>query len=209
MDRKAKTLLAVGAFAIFMAAAGILYNKLSENYRAEPLMSTPVAEPPQETGGAVSGTSPDAAGSEEEIRLEAPDFTAVDGDGNEIRLSDFRGRPVVLNFWASWCTQCRKELPVLDKLYREYSEDELVILAVDLVDGSRETVEKGKKYAEENGFAFMVIYDTRQEAAYAYGVRFIPCTLFIDSDGYIRAGYEGVLGEEGMRIGIDIILGAK
>ncbi|NLW03125.1 MAG: TlpA family protein disulfide reductase [Clostridiaceae bacterium] len=204
MTKNMKTLIAIAAFVIFMIAAGIIYNSFSERYQAKSPLPAPTAEASQTPDSDdMDNSSPEPG---EEKRLEAPDFSAVDGDGNEVRLQDFRGTPVVLNFWASWCSQCRKELPALDRLFREYSEDGLVVLVVDLVDGARETMDSGKKYVEENGFAFKVLYDTRQEAAYTYGVRFIPSTLFIDKDGYILAGYEGPLGEEGLRIGIDLLL---
>jgi len=209
MTRTWKTIAAIAAFVVFMAAAGIAYNILLEKREAESPPVTPIqekAEPPDRNDPENTGSGQHPR---EVKRLEAPNFTAVDGAGNEVSLHDFKGTPVVLSFWASWCSSCRKEIPVLDKLSREYGEDELVIIAVDLVDGARETLDTGKKYVEDNGFAFRVLYDTRQEAAYAYGIRFIPSTLFIDSDGYIVGGYEGPLGEEGLRIGMDFLLGLE
>lgn len=206
MNKNTKTIIAIAAFVIFMIVAAVIYNSLSERYQAKNPLAPSIEETAQvrdREGG--NDASPDTEPGEE-TRIAAPDFTAVDGDGNEVRLHDFKGTPVVLNFWASWCSQCRKELPVLDRLSNEYGEDELIILTVDLADGSRETVEKGRSYVEENGYTFRVLYDTKQEAAYFYGIRYIPSTLFIDRDGYVAAGYEGPLGEEGLRIGISLIV---
>lgn len=204
MTKTTKTLLAIAVFAVFLAGAVILYNNLSERYPAEIPLGTPepgTQEPPVQ--GVSESPEP---GTTEKARLEAPDFTAVDDEGNEVRLSDFRGTPVVLNFWASWCGPCRSEMPAFNKVSQEYSEDELVFLMVDLVDGQRETVETGRAYIEENGFTFRVLYDTTQDAAYTYGIRSIPSTLFIDKDGYIVAGVEGALREEILRRGIALIL---
>lgn len=205
MTKNTKTLLALIAFIIFLAAAGIIYSKLAERHPAENPFSTlgqqtQQAQDPEDE----SDTSPNPDGEEE--KLMAPDFTAVDGDGNEIRLSDYRGVPVVLNFWASWCGPCRSEMPTFNKVSREYTGDQLVFLMVDLVDGQRETLETGKQYIDENGFTFRVLYDTKQEGAYSYGIRSIPSTLFIDKDGYVLAGYEGAMSEEILRLGIDLII---
>ncbi len=206
MKYSTKTIIALAAFVILMITAGIIYNSLSERYEVKNPLNTPVQEAPrkvdQEDG---SNTGPDSAPAEEP-KVEAPDFTALDGDGNEVRLHDYKGTPVVLNFWASWCGQCQSEIPIFDKVSQEYPEDELVFLMVDLVDGFRETMEKGKKYVEDKGFTFKVLYDTKQEAAYSYGVRYIPSTLFIDKDGYVLAGFEGPMGEEVLRLGIDLIV---
>jgi len=206
MTKTTKTLLAIVIFAVFLASAVFLYNSLSERYPAQNPLLTPEQEslePPAQGNTESPDTDPATT---EEARLEAPDFSAIDDDGNEVRLSDFRGTPVVLNFWASWCGPCRSEMPTFNKVSREYTEDELVFLMVDLVDGQRETVEKGRAYIEENGFTFKVLYDITQEAAYTYGIRAIPSTLFIDKDGYILAGVEGAIQEESLRRGIDLIL---
>lgn len=206
MTKTTKTLLAIVIFAVFLTGAVFLYNSLSERYPAKnpPLIpEQEKLESPAQGNTERPGANP---GTTEEARLEAPDFSAIDGEGNEVRLSDFRGTPVVLNFWASWCGPCRSEMPTFNKVSQEYTEDELVFLMVDLVDGQRETVEKGRAYIEENGFTFKVLYDTMQEAAYAYGIRAIPSTLFIDKNGYILAGVEGAIREETLRLGIDLIL---
>lgn len=127
-------------------------------------------------------------------KMLAPDFTVIDKDGNKQKLSDFKGKPIVLNFWASWCPPCKSEMPHFNKIYNE-EKDEVVFMMVDLVNGQRETVESGKKYIEDNDYSFPVYFDTTQEAGDTYGISSIPSTLFIDKDGYVVVAYQGAMIE--------------
>jgi thiol-disulfide isomerase/thioredoxin len=134
----------------------------------------------------------------------APDFTALDADGREVKLSDLFGEPVVLNFWASWCPPCKSEMPEFDLVYQELSGDvRFVMLA--LTDGQRETVDTASKYVSDQGFSFPVYFDTKQEGAYAYGIQSIPTTFFIDKDGYIATRTIGAINEQALREGIGLI----
>ena len=92
------------------------------------------------------------------------DFTAVDLEGNEVSLSDYIGKPIVLNFWASWCPPCKSEMPDFDAVAKEL-DGEVVFLMVDMVDGMQETKDKGAQFIKEQGFSFPVLYDVNQEAA--------------------------------------------
>lgn len=198
MKKNFKILITIAGFAVFLVLVWFVYNDLSEKYQAKsPLSQTPTAE---------SSGSPSAS---EKPKIQAPDFTAIDADGNKVKLSDYKGTPVILNFWASWCPPCKAEMPDFNKVSAEYTNDQLVFLMVDLVDGSRETVETGKKFIEDNKFTFKVLYDTTQEAAGTYGIRSIPSTLFIDKDGYVQAGQEGAMDEETLRNNIGLIYSAK
>lgn len=209
MNKKIKTVLYIILFAAFMVVAGLAYNYLSNRYSPEnPLgIATPEQSPSQTVNEqeAQGGNTTSPGEEDNSDRILAPDFAAMDGEGNPVKLSDYLGTPVVLNFWASWCSPCKSEMPHFNKVSEEYEKDELVFLMVDLVDGQRETLEKGKAYIEENGFTFTVLYDTQQEGAINYGIRSIPSTLFIDKDGYIQAGAEGAIDEEILRRGIELI----
>lgn len=134
----------------------------------------------------------------------APDFSVVDVQGNTVKLSDLAGKPVVLNFWASWCPPCKGEMPEFDMVYQELG-DEVQFMMVDLTDGQRETVETAAKYVEDQGYAFPIFFDTQYEAAYQYNVQSIPKTYFIDKDGYLVAGAQGAIDEEALRRGIEMI----
>ena len=127
-----------------------------------------------------------------------------DREGNPVKLSDLFGKPIVLNFWASWCPPCKKEMPEFEQAYKQMGED-ITFIMVDLVDGRDETKAKGAQYIEEKGFSFPVYFDVEQEAAYAYGISSIPTTLFIDKDGFIVTGAYGMLDSERLQEGISRI----
>ena len=144
-----------------------------------------------------------AAATAEPERVKAPDFTVQDMDGKEVKLSDFIGRPVVINFWASWCPPCKVEMPEFEQVYQELG-GEVAFLMIDLVDGQRETKEKGAEYVQGQGFTFPVYFDFG-EAATAYGVRSIPTTYFIDARGYLIAGAQTAIDAQTLHKGIALI----
>ena len=226
MNNKIKVFIYIAGFALLILIAVFGYNNLTERYKApnspglptSANSKTPAAgsQSPnpsmygagQETKDPQEGDSPrEEQGSQEEERVKAFDFTAEDYNGNEVKLSDYIGTPIVLNFWASWCPPCREEMPHFNKVSEEYSDDELIFLMVDLVDGQGETVESGKQHVEESGYTFTVLFDTKQEAAITYGLSSIPLTVFIDKDGYIEGVARGAINEETLRYGITLILG--
>ncbi|MEG1632623.1 MAG: TlpA disulfide reductase family protein [Oscillospiraceae bacterium] len=186
MNNKTKTILGVIAFALLLVAAVFFYNGLSKSV-------TPIN---------ISGQS---SAKPDEEKTMAPDFTVVDKDGNEVKLSELIGKPMVLNFWASWCSPCKSEMPDFDAVCAELAGD-VTFVMVDMV-GGRETLESGKKHIEDNAFTFPVYYDTKQDAAAVYGVTSLPTTYFIDSDGYLVTGARGAISEKTLRDGIAMITG--
>ena len=142
---------------------------------------------------------------EESTRKAAPDFTAYDLDGNAHKLSDFRGKPVILNFWASWCGPCKMEMPDFDEKHQAYG-DQIHFLMVNLTDGSQETVETASTFIAEQGYSFPVYFDTDRSGAMAYGVNAVPVTYFIDAEGNFVAWQQGVLTAEMLQTGIDMLL---
>jgi thiol-disulfide isomerase/thioredoxin len=190
MGSRKKTLAWVFAFAAFIGLAVLAYDFLSARAGSPEVLAEP-------------GKAPAADGGKEKIA--APDITVVNAAGDGVKLSDMAGKPVVLNFWASWCPPCKSEMPIFDKAYAEYG-DEVTFMMVDLVDGARETVETGAAYVAEQGYTFPVYFDTSGAAAAAYGVSALPSTLFIDKDGNIVTGARGAINEDTLRMGIDFIL---
>ena len=114
---------------------------------------------------------------------QAPDFSLNNLNGEEISLKDFRGHPVMLNFWATWCYPCRFEMPFIQEIYEDpdWKDTGLVIVAVNMGE-SRDDVEG---FMSDNDLSFEVLLDSAYNIAQAYNIRSIPTTLFIDKDGII------------------------
>jgi peroxiredoxin len=113
----------------------------------------------------------------------APDFALLALDSTTVRLSAFRGRPVVINFWATWCPPCIHEMPELAERFRRHAGDSLVVLAVN-ADAEKES--KVRQFTTDMNLPFPVLLDPRLKAATAYGVIQLPVTVFVDSAGVIR-----------------------
>jgi len=114
----------------------------------------------------------------------APDFQLPTLDGQAVSLGDFRGKPVLLNFWATWCGPCRFEMPFIQEIFekKEWSDTGLVILAIDIGENPSEV----KEFMENYDLSFPVLLDTNQDVALEYNIRAIPTTFFIDKDGIIQ-----------------------
>ncbi len=112
----------------------------------------------------------------------APDFQLPNLKGQVISLSGLRGKPVLLNFWASWCGPCVFEMPFLQEIHEEWSDKGLVLLAVDIGESSSQVEE----FIQSQGLTLPVLLDTKEEVARKYNIRGIPTTFFIDKDGIIQ-----------------------
>jgi len=123
---------------------------------------------------------------------QAPDFILQTEDGAYISLDDLKGRPVMLNFWATWCPPCRQEMPDIIKAYE--TDDELVVLAVNV----REEIGAVKPFAEDFQISMPVVMDTDAKLSELYGVRGMPTSVFIDREGAIVAKWPGLLSEDAL-----------
>ena len=191
-----KLLIWVLAFAVVIVGASVLYDRLSGEVEAGGIATAPQAA--EYTAEAVSETEAQPS--------QAPDFTVYDIDGNAYKLSDFRGKPVLLNFWASWCGPCQMEMPDFQEYYENYG-DQVHFLIVNLTDGQQETVESASAFIAEKGYTFPVYYDTDIDAAVKYGVSAVPVSYFIDGEGYFVAWAQGALSASQLQQGMDLVLG--
>lgn len=193
MNSKKKLLIIILALVLLIAGASVLYSRLSTGVSNEQL-----------SGQEGSEQEKDSSQQQEKQRSKALDFAVYDKDGKRVGLSDYFGKPVVLNFWASWCGPCQMEMPDFEALYKERG-DEINFLMVNLTDGSRETREKADEYIREQGFTMPVYYDLDSDAANTYGAYSIPMTFFIDKDGYLVARATGALDSETLQEGVAMI----
>ena len=199
MDKKQGFLLLAICFVFLLVGAGLLYTNLGDKVDLQmPLPDSQSQTDPAAPENAESSQT-------EQEKQAAPDFTVYDGEGNAVKLSDFVGTPVVLNFWASWCGPCKSEMPDFDEVWAEYG-DRVQFMMVNLTDGSQETKEKAMKYVEEQGYSFPVFYDTDFDAAYTYGVQAVPVTYFVNADGTGAVYFKGAMPKETLLECIGLIL---
>ena len=194
MKNKKIVLILVLVFVVLLGGAYVLYSRFSDDFKQEQLSG-------QAASNAGDSASSGADGKEKQA---APDFTVYDADGNAAQLSDYIGKPIVLNFWASWCGPCKNEMPEFNEKSIEL-EGKVQFLMVNMTDGSRETLDTAKTYVESEGFTFPVLYDTDIDAANTYRVYSLPTTYFIDENGGLTARAAGTIDAATLQKGIDMI----
>ena len=117
----------------------------------------------------------------------APDFALKSSTGENLRLSEYRGDVVMINFWATWCGPCRQEMPLLDELYNRYQRVGFNLLGVNIDDDSR----RAMQMAEELGIDFPVLFDATKEVSRLYEVEAMPVTVLVDREGTVRYVHHG------------------
>ena len=153
-----------------------------------------------ETESAAGGESGET-GSADPNAVPAPDFTLMDQYSNQHTLSDYQGKTVFLNFWATWCGPCRSEMPEIQQLYEDYgsNEGDLIVLGVAAPGVGREGSEDDIcAFLEENGYTFPVVMDYFGAFSNQYGIRAYPTTFMIDTDGNVFGYVESALTKEMM-----------
>ena len=195
MERKKALLVILLVFVVTLVVATVLYRQLGQTVATDQL-EVQTSPATQQTDETEAQTEPE--------KMKAPDFTVYDADGNEVHLTDFVGKPIVLNFWASWCGPCKMEMPDFNEKYLELGE-EVQFLMINMTDGSRETVAIASEFIKESGYSFPVFYDTKMDAANTYGAYSLPMTFFIDAEGYPVARATGAIDAETLMRGIDMI----
>ncbi len=173
MKQSVKFVILAAVIVTIFTCALLGYKYLSGNYQ------------PEDT---------DDKSSSSQVAGSAPDFSVIDKDGKTVKLSDYFGKPIVLNFWATWCGPCKTEMPAFDEVYKEYGE-EVVFLMVNLTDGYRDTVDGAKKFIADSGYSFPIYFDTAYSGSKAYNVYSIPLTVLIDENGAIYKKHTGIMNQ--------------
>jgi thiol-disulfide isomerase/thioredoxin len=182
------------------AAGGASDSAVTNPAVTNPAVTNPAVTNPAETTDRTATTD-----TTDEAIEPMPDFTVLDRDGNPVKLSDLRGKPVILNFWASWCGPCQSEMPDFQKAYETYGDD-VHFMIVNVTDGSREAVETARAYVDGQGYTFPIYFDTTLEAAILYGASAIPLSVFMDAEGRYVAHASGALSAATLQKGIGMIL---
>ena len=186
MKAQTKWLLLLVLLIVVLVGGGMVYQQLKDQYQVDNLQT---ATPSEEDHS-----------SEEKMAI--PNFELQDWEGNPVEFSSFLGKPVIINFWASWCPNCAEQLVVMQSIYEEY-EDRVTFFMVNVTDGVKETITDGKDYIADKGYTFPVYYDINLQASSAYGASSIPITYLIDADGNIAAYGMGTLNEEVIKSYLD------
>ena len=205
----------VGALLLvgLIAGASVIYN----NYMEENKQSNVVivggkdessAQAPVE-GETEQGSGEQTADKGEEAETDspylAPDFTFYTLDGKAVKLSDFRGKPIVMNFWASGCYYCVEEMPHFQEAYEKYG-DEVVFLMIDCIGFFGETLQTGSEFMADKGYTFPVYYDTQNNAVGVYVSGSLPYTFFIDRNFDLYTYIPGMADAETLEECIGLIL---
>ena len=210
MNKYKKLITAIVILGVLLMGAGLLYTKLAEEYRPQnQLQATEQAaeestQAEKEPAQGAEQTAAEDTESRENSRI-APDFSMIDRSGQSKNLHGFIGKPIVLNFWASWCGPCKMEFPDFQEAYETYN-GEITFLMVNMTDGMRETQEKAEEFMASEGYTLPIYFDALQSGAYTYSVYSLPTTYFIDAEGTVVARAEGMLDAASLEKGISMIL---
>ena len=211
MKQLTKTIIVIfaviAAFAVIMVLAAVGYRFLSDTYsekteteRLSPSKTVSV------TDSKKNAMSSSVTTDNDKVKNTARDFTVYDVNGASVKVSDFFGKPIIVNFWATWCPPCRNELPAFNRMAEKY-RDSVVFMMVDLTDGYRETADKTKEFLLQNGYTFPVYFDNDESAATAYSVYSIPVTVMIDRDGNEYTAKIGAMSEDALERYIKTLIG--
>lgn len=176
-------------YKVWLVAAGILLAVLAYWYQDQKADSPPAASSRAES--AQSGVDKDQG--LPVVGSMAPNFAIASPDGKSVRLYDYRNKVVLLNFWATWCEECKKEMPALEKFYHAHQDEGFVVIAVNVM--QRDNQESIVTYTKNMGLTFPVGLDAARTVGQKYRVQFLPTSYLIDKQGIIAAVKVGPLSE--------------
>ena len=209
MKKRFLLLVLIIATLIFLVSCKALYDDLASSYAPNNIetMPTTTTTTPSITSSQEPNEDNPAEDNPPAPVWNGPNFTVLDKDGHEIKLSDLAGKPIVLNFWAIWCGYCVQEMPDFQTAYEKYPDVQFVM--VNVTDGYYETITSAKSFVAEKGFTFPVYFDTKSSATSAFDVNSYPQTFFIDAQGNIVAKARGAISLSNLEYGISLLTNAK
>lgn len=202
MNKYVRLFLQIALFVAIIFGVQIIYQSLSKNYDRK--QSLVVESNPTDQADKEEQKEDETEKSEMVTKPKFLDFTVEDAEGEMVSLSSFVGKPMVVNFWASWCSPCKNELPDFQQAYEELG-DTVTFVMVNLTDGVRETVEKAKKFIDGKQYTFPVYFDNNLEASTKYAAYSIPMTYFFNAEGEVVAKAEGMIDMDTLLQGIKMI----
>ena len=164
-NNKKLIILVIGflTFSIFLVAAYIGYGSLASKYNNKNIINE-----------SENIQNQNSKKDKIKVKVKAKDFTVYDENLNEVKLSDYIGTPVVLNFWASWCPPCKAEMPGFNEISKKYSKEKIAILMINLTDGEQETINKAQEYIKSSNYDMKILFDSKLDAANKYNISSIP-----------------------------------
>ncbi|MEA5136248.1 MAG: TlpA disulfide reductase family protein [Candidatus Fimivivens sp.] len=202
MTDKRKLAVTISVLLLTMIVSAAIYNAYKD--RVDPSTGKLTRTVQLENQVPVSSTEPESL---DALATKALDFSMKDTDGNDVKLSSFEGKPVVLNFWTSWCSHCKAEMPHFEEAYKQYG-DQVQFIMLNAVK-SEKSSEDGRNFIKSSGYTFPVFYDTDGKAATLYSIRGFPATIFIDKDGQIVERSLGELTREKLEENIQKLVTVK
>lgn len=206
MKRNLITILLLLCVVLLLVGSVLLYRSLTGAERS----ASDVPQAPASTDDSLVILEQDPAldvgemAEDDSALAVAADFSVTDRDGASHYLSEFSGKPVIINFWATWCGPCQAELPYFNAAYAAYG-DQIQFMMVDLVDGYSETEASTIAFVDSNAYTFPLYFDAQGEAAYVYGISAIPLTVAVNANGRIAATHLGSMSSADLQELIDIL----
>ncbi|WP_026889840.1 TlpA family protein disulfide reductase [Clostridium beijerinckii] len=184
---KKALIAAIVAVALIVFSVYTIYNSESSNSKTDSSIS--ITNDKNNSSNQTIEVTPN------NIKTKAIDFNLKDLNGNELSLSDLKGKKVFLNFWATWCPPCKAEMPEIERLYQETKDSDLVIISIEI----GEPLNTVKSFIDSNKYNFKVLIDSDQSVATKYNITSIPTSYFIDKDGNIVSKHVGGMNIDQMK----------